>query len=158
MSIDERSMRDALGSFATGVCLVTVTDDEGVAHAMTVNSFAAVSLEPPLVLWSLQNSSDGFDLYAHAHRSAIAVLREDQVTLSTLYATKGEHLLEEEHFDIGENGAPLIRGALVNFECSLEQVLPGGDHLILLQRVTRLVEGEQHAPLVFFAGEYRQIP
>jgi len=157
MSIDPRVLRDSLGLFGTGVCLVSVRDAAGVSHAITVNSFASVSLDPPLVLWSLQNNSDVYSLYSDAPDYAIAVLSSEQATLSSQYATKGEHVMDDAHYDIGENGAPIIRGALVNFECNLEQALPGGDHRILLGRVSRIVPGQADLPLLFYSGGYRQL-
>jgi flavin reductase (DIM6/NTAB) family NADH-FMN oxidoreductase RutF len=157
MPFDARALRDALGLFTTGVCLVTTVDERGDPFALTVNSFASASLEPPLVLWSLQRSSDAFRLYATAPRFAIAVLGLEQEALSSRYACKGGHALDPAHYDAGENGAPLIRGALVNFECSLERSMDGGDHVILLRRVTRLCSGDDHTPLLFFGGSYRQL-
>lgn len=150
--------RSALGLFATGVCLVTSLDDEGVAQAVTVNSFASVSLDPPLILWSVQKDSDVYDLFSAAPRFAVGVLGQAQESLSTHYAQRDCHRLAAEHFEPGENGAPLIRDALVNFECSLEQALDGGDHTILLGRVTRLVPGSPEAPpLLFYNGDYGRI-
>lgn len=159
--LSARNLRDALGMFSTGVCLITMTDEHGVAHALTVNSFASVSLDPPLVLWSLQNDSDVFSLFSAAPRFAIAVLSKEQESLSNLYARKGAHAMHAEHFSLGANGAPLVSQALVNFECELERSMDGGDHTILLGRVTKLVsglaKGETASPLVFFAGSYRQL-
>lgn len=158
MSFNSLDLRDALGRFTTGVCLVTVTDPGGQAHAVTVNSFASVSLEPPLVLWSIQKDSDVYRLFAEAPRFAIGVLNRAQEGHSSRYARKGGHALDPAHFTPGENGAPLIREALVNFECSLERAMDGGDHTILLGRVTRLVTGESGSPpLLFFGGGYREL-
>lgn len=155
MPFDSRDFRDALGLFATGVCLVTADDPAGEAQALTVNSFSSVSLDPPLVLWSLQRDSDLFPVYAAAERFAIAILSQRQQSHSSWYAGKEQHRIDEAHFFRGDNGAPLIRDALVNFECSLERSLDGGDHLILLGRVTRIVPGSDDAPLLFFGGQYR---
>ena len=157
MSFDPRQLRDALGLFGTGVCLVTTVDGQGVAHALTVNSFASVSLEPPLVLWSLQRDSDAYALYAEAPKFAIAVLRDEQEPLSSRYALRDGHRLDDAHFRPGDSGAPLIKDALVNLECRLERSLDGGDHLILLGRITCLHPGPEGAPLLFFAGNYRQL-
>lgn len=157
MSIDSRLFRNALGRFSTGVCLVTVTDAAGMAHAMTVNSFASVSLDPPLVLWSLQNNSDAYALYADAPQFAIAVLAANQEPLSTRYAVKGSHGLDVAHFDVGDNGAPLIHGALLNLECTLDAAVSGGDHRILIGRVSRVLPGEDTPPLLFFDGAYREL-
>jgi flavin reductase (DIM6/NTAB) family NADH-FMN oxidoreductase RutF len=155
VSIDQRAFRDSLGLFATGVCLVSLVDSDGEAHALTVNSFASVSLDPPLVLWSLQKDSDIYHLYASAPRFGIAMLSAEQDLLSSAYATKGGHRLDSAHYDSGTNGAPVIKDALVNFECSLEQALDGGDHTVLLCRVTRLVPGDDAQPLLFYSGQYR---
>lgn len=157
MSINERELRDALGQFGTGVCLVSATNAAGEAFALTVNSFASVSLDPPLVLWSLQKDSDVYALYAAAETYSIAVLSAAQEALSVGYALKDNHGLKPGHFTRGQNGAPLISNALVNFECSLERAIDGGDHTILLGRVSRVVPGPQAEPLLFFGGDYRQL-
>lgn len=153
--IDTREFRNALGQFTTGVCLVTLMDDAGVAHALTVNSFASVSLDPPLVLWSLQKDSEVYSLFAEAQRFAIGVLSATQESHSSTYAQKGMHHMDVAHYAIGENGAPVVHGALANFECSLERAIDGGDHTILLGRVTRMQQGESAEPLVFQGGAYR---
>ncbi len=157
VSLDTRAFRDALGQFATGVCLVTLVNERGLAQAVTVNSFASVSLDPPLVLWSLQKDSDVYEQYVAAPHFAIAILSSEQQDHSSSYALKDNHELAAEHFTLGENGAPLISEALVNFECHLEQSLDGGDHTILVGRVTRIVEGSPVSPLVFYAGQYRSL-
>lgn len=156
MTIDTRDLRDALGQFATGVCLVTVTSEDGRALALTVNSFASVSLDPPLVLWSLQSDSDTYAEFAGAERYAINVLGSEQEAHSNRYAMKDGHVLDPDHFSRGENGAPVINDALAVFECSLEASYPGGDHVILVGRVTRFTRAESTAmPLLFFGGAYR---
>lgn len=158
MELDGRELRSALGRFATGVCLITAVNEEGEALALTANSFSSVSLDPPLVLWSLQNNSDVFTTYSKARHYAINVLAGNQQELSSRYARKGDHVLDAEHFTAGEHGgAPLINDALVQFECSLEATHPGGDHLIIVGRVHAMhaqVEGE---PLVFYSGAYRAL-
>jgi flavin reductase (DIM6/NTAB) family NADH-FMN oxidoreductase RutF len=98
MSFDARALRDALGTFATGVCLVSLVDERGVAHALTVNSFASVSLDPPLVLWSLQKDSDTYPLYAEAPRYSIATLAASRKPVDALRA-KGWAPAGPEHFD-----------------------------------------------------------
>lgn len=158
MTEDTRALRKALGSFATGVCLVTVRDREGRALAMTVNSFASVSLQPPLVLWSLQRDSLNFEHFAFPSRYAISVLAQGQEALSTRYATPGAHHMDDSHHSTGHNGAPVVNGALACFECALETTYDGGDHLIILGRVTRFTETDaEDEPLVFHSGRYRAL-
>jgi flavin reductase (DIM6/NTAB) family NADH-FMN oxidoreductase RutF len=157
MSIDGREMRDALGQFATGVCVITTTTDDQRSLGITVNSFASVSLDPPLVLWNLQNNSDVFQPFSGPRYFAINVLASDQVDLSGIYAKKGDHLMDPAHCIAGEYSSPVIPGALVTFECELEASHPGGDHLIILGRVLKLQARGEGEPLVFFGGGYREL-
>ena len=157
MNIDGRDLRNALGRFATGVCLITTTTREQKPIAMTVNSFAAVSLEPPLVLWSLQNNSDVYQEYAAARYFNINVLSNDQQALANDYARKGDHDLRSEHFRSGKYGAPVIRGALVTFECELDATHSGGDHLIIVGAVKNMTHRPTGKPLLFYSGGYGEI-
>jgi len=157
MTTDGRELRNALGRFATGVCLITTTTEDGQALALTANSFSSVSLNPPLVLWNLQNNSDVYDIFAHPRYFAINVLSREQEPLSNAYARKGEHLIDPDHFSAGEYGAPIIRDALVSFECELEASHAGGDHLIIVGRVLDLRTREEGDPLLFYAGGYREL-
>ncbi len=156
MSFEGRELRNALGRFATGVCLITTVTEEGVPMALTANSFSSVSLDPPLVLWNLQDSSDVYDIFATPKHFAINVLALEQQDLSNQYAKKGQHEIEAAHFDAGKFGAPIIKNALVSFECELETTHPGGDHLIIVGRILDMQEraGE---PLLFYAGGYREL-
>lgn len=157
MSFDGLELRNALGRFATGVCLITAVDEQQRALAMTANSFASVSLDPPLVLWSLQNNSEVYDAFAGPRHYAINVLSASQQDLSNQYARKGEHLLDTAHFRSGRHGAPIIHGALVSFECELEATHEGGDHLIIVGRVHDMTPGAEDEPLLFFSGGYREL-
>lgn len=157
MTIDTRELRDALGQFATGVCLVTVNTVDGRALALTINSFASVSLEPALVLWSLQCSSDTYAEFAQAPQYAINVLSKDQEAHSNRYAMKDGHALDPAHYSLGENGAPVIGDALAVFECSRDAVHPGGDHVIIVGEVTRFWRADAGLPLLFYGGTYRRL-
>lgn len=158
MELDGRELRNALGRFATGVCLITAVTDEGEPLALTANSFSSVSLDPPLVLWNLQNNSEVFAVYSGAKHYAINVLAGNQQELSSRYARKGDHVLDPEHFTLGENGgAPIINDALVSFECTLDATHPGGDHLIIVGRVDAMNVRPEGEPLVFYSGAYRAL-
>ena len=157
MSLDGRELRNALGRFATGVCVITATNEDGKAVGMTANSFSSVSLDPPLVLWCLQNGSEMYDAFAAPRSFAINVLALEQEDLSNFYAKKGDHMMLEEHYRLGRNGAPLLRNALVNFECELETTHEGGDHLIIVGRVLDMVSLPTGKPLLFHAGRYGEI-
>jgi flavin reductase (DIM6/NTAB) family NADH-FMN oxidoreductase RutF len=157
MNIDGRELRDALGRFATGVCLITTVSEEGEALAMTANSFSSVSLDPPLVLWSLQNNSDVYDIFARPRYYAINVLASEQESLSNQYARKGQHQLDSAHFSPGKYGAPVISNALVSFECELDATHEGGDHLIIVGRVLDMSTRPSGDPLLFYCGGYREL-
>ena len=157
MSIDGRELRNALGRFATGVCLITLETSDGDALALTANSFSSVSLDPPLVLWNLQNNSDVFEHYAQGQYFAINILADNQQPLSDSYARKGEHSLDPDHFRRGVKGSPVINGSLVSFECELEATHEGGDHLIIVGRVLEMTAADGGDPLLFFGGAYRAL-
>lgn len=157
MSIDGRELRNALGRFATGVTIVTAIAKDKRAMGMTANSFSSVSLDPPLVLWSLQRSSDVYGVFAGPQYFNINILSTEQQALSNQYARKEQHELEPEDFSAGKYGAPVIRHALVTFECELETTYEGGDHLIIVGRVRDMHERPSGEPLLFYSGHYREL-
>ncbi|MGA0150637.1 MAG: flavin reductase family protein [Luminiphilus sp.] len=154
--MDVNAFRQALGQFATGVCLVTVSDRERGPLATTVNSFSSVSLDPPLVLWSIQNSSDHLQTYTECQHFGISVLREEQAGLSGHYAKRGGHEALPEHFTAGAQGEPQLIDALAHFSCSTFSVYPGGDHQIIVGEVVAF-ESTDAVPLIFFGGGYRSL-
>ncbi len=154
MTFSSREFRDALGCFATGVCVVTGQPENGAPFGMTVNSFASVSLDPPLILWSLQNDSDMYDTFASCRRWAVNVLRSDQQELSNRYAAKGAHELDPAHFEPGTSGIPVMPTTLVSFECEEDARHAGGDHVILVAKVLAMTHRDSGSPLLFCAGNY----
>ena len=157
MDIDSRELRGALGRFATGICIISTVTDSGRPLGLTANSFASVSLDPPLVLWSLQNNSDVFAEFSTPRFFAINVLAKEHHGHSGRYAKKGDHLLDPEHFTPGKFGAPIVHGALVSFECELHATHDGGDHLIIVGRVRDMQRREDGEPLLFYSGNYHHL-
>lgn len=157
MSLDSLQFRRALGRFATGVCVITANPSGFSPFGVTVNSFASLSLDPPLVLWSLQKSSDTMDAFTAASHYCVNVLSEDQQALSGRFAKKGEHALELAHYRIGETGLPVLHGTLAAFECAIDARHDGGDHVILIGRVLAMHYPEPGRPLLYFDGGYRQL-
>ena len=155
--IDSRELRNALGRFATGICIISTVTDSGRPLGLTANSFASVSLDPPLVLWSLQNNSDVFAEFSTPQFFAINVLAKEHHGHSGRYAKKGDHLLDPEHFTPGKFGAPIVHGALVSFECELHATHDGGDHLIIVGRVRDMQRREDGEPLLFYSGNYHHL-
>lgn len=147
----EREFRDALGRFATGVTIVTCQSSKGPL-GITANSFASVSLDPPLVLWSPARASRRFDAFADAEHFAIHVLSDAQIDLCRRFSNDGFDF-EDLDWTEGETGAPLIARSLVCFECGHHARYDGGDHAIIVGRVLH-VETSEGAPLVFSAGGY----
>ena len=157
MSLDSREFRNAVGRFATGVCVITTQPANGKPMGMTVNSFTSVSLEPALVLWSLQNNSECFPVYGNAANWAVNILADDQLELSNQYSKKGQHNLAEAHYHIGVSGVPILHGALASFECSTWQRYDGGDHQLLVGQVEAMSTRPTGRPLLFYAGSYGEL-
>ncbi len=158
-TVSQAEFRRALGTFATGVTIITV-DQDGEVHGMTANAFASVSLEPLLVLVCVDHRAR---THAHLHakkRFGINVLAENQRAVSEYYARSTEaHQHAEEagaYFDRTRHGTPVLHGALAYLECRLHSAQPAGDHTIFIAEVEQVVvrEGE---PLLFYRGEYRKI-
>ena len=154
--MDIHALRNTLGQFATGVCVLTTDDPDRGVIGMTVNSFAAVSLTPALVLWSIQNSSECFKEFTECDRYGVSVLRQCQETLSDRYARSLEHVVDEGDYLFDSHGVPLIKDALATFSCRMWALHPGGDHHIIVGEV---VDVERHSgePLVFFGGAYSRL-
>lgn len=143
-----RTFRDALGCYPTGVALVTVLE-EGRARALTINSFASVSLEPPLVLWSLDRASLRYDQFASAPHFAINVLGADQEALALACARDDDLGRAGGQWVEGATGVPLVRDAIARFECTLDAVHEGGDHIIIVGRVAAFDRPRTAPALVF---------
>ncbi|MCW5750382.1 MAG: flavin reductase family protein [Alphaproteobacteria bacterium] len=154
MQFDSRAFRDALGCFATGVAIITTRHADGQPEGVTVNSFASVSLDPPLVLFSLDRKARCFDCLHVAEHYAVHVLRADQADLSSAFATKGGVPWERIAWSPGMTGCPILPGALATLECAVHARHDGGDHVILVGRVLNLrcADGD---PLLYFRGRYR---
>jgi len=153
---DSRSLRDALGEFATGVAVVTARTADGAPVGVTINSFASVSLEPPLVLWSLGLQSPTRPAFEACSRYAVNILAADQVELSQRFSQAQADRFAGLEFDGGGDGVPLLRGCSAWFECRNEIRHPGGDHVILVGYVERF-RREPKAPLIFHGGRYREL-
>jgi flavin reductase (DIM6/NTAB) family NADH-FMN oxidoreductase RutF len=153
---DSRRFRDVLSSYATGVTVVTALAADGRAVAATVNSFASVSLVPPLVLWSVQRDVGPFADFAAAGHFAVHVLHAGQADLANHFARDIDDKFREIGTNSGIAGLPLLPEYAALLQCATEHRYPGGDHLILVGRVLAL---EQRAtePLVFHAGRFRAL-
>ncbi|MGX9356033.1 flavin reductase family protein [Roseobacteraceae bacterium S113] len=147
---DGRAFRDALGQFATGVTVITTITDEGPV-GMTANSFSSVSLDPALVLWCIGNNAARYDVFTAAERFAISVCSDQQAMLAKTFAKDGNAFTSENSVISG--GLPVLRDALSVFECDTHAIHEGGDHKIIVGRVTHVTLGSG-APVVFHQGKF----
>ena len=155
---DNTALRRALGQFATGITVVTARGSDGTLAGLTVNSFASVSLDPPLVLWSLSSHSPSRPVFETCSHYAINVLAEDQADLSRRFAASGTDKFAGLAWLSGAGGAPLLEGCCARFECCNETRHEGGDHSIFVGRVEHHeCLGPQDRPLLYHAGRYRRI-
>ncbi|MEM8593521.1 MAG: flavin reductase family protein [Pseudomonadota bacterium] len=157
MTIDQKKLRQALGRFPTGVCVITTIDESGQSIGMTANSFSSVSLDPALVLWSIQKNSDCFDAFDRNQRYAVNILADDQQAMSNAYATKNNHDLKDGDYRIGKTGNPVLKNAIASFECQITDRHEGGDHIILVAEVLCFDERPTGKPLLFHAGKYSEL-
>ena len=148
---NQRALRNAFGRFATGVTLVTTTGPAGPV-GFTANSFASVSLDPPLVLWSPARASRRFGVFAEASHYAIHILGADQVDLIHRFSGTGAGFAGLDH-GMTDEGLPTLPAALARFDCAAHAAHDGGDHAILVGMVLRVTLGTG-APLVFCEGCY----
>ena len=153
MSFDTREFRNALGCFPTGVVVVSACAGSALM-GITVNSFASVSLDPPLVLWCVDRKSRRYETFTTVPNFTISVLSSDHQTVSARLSTPGEHTLDGLPLVTTEGGAPGLADALAILECAREAVHDGGDHAIIVGRVLRFTWHKKGRPLVFFHGRY----
>lgn len=152
-SFDAAGFRKALGSFATGVTIITTRDPAGAPVGLTVNSFNSVSLNPPLVLWSLAETSNSLSIFRAASHWAVHVLSSDQESLSGRFARRGEDKFAGAEFEPGLGEVPLLRGCSARFQCRTAFQYEGGDHVIFVGEVLSFDRSDA-APLVFHSGRY----
>ena len=146
--------RKALGMFATGVTIVTARTAEGRLLGLTANSFNSVSLDPPLVLWSLARAAASSPALLAASHYAINILAADQRMLAERFASRGVDRFEGLAFAEGAGGAPLIDGAAATFECFNRSRYEEGDHVIFVGEVERCTHRIGASPLLFHGGKF----
>ena len=150
---DTKLFRNALGSFATGVAVVTALDGEDKPIGLTINSFASLSLDPPLVLWSIDQNSDLYEQFVQADYYAIHVLTQEQQALCNHFTKADVYQYNDIAFEQGIAGLPLLPDCAARFQCEVTHRYDGGDHIILVGHVMDI----QHTPakpLIFHAGQF----
>jgi flavin reductase len=160
-AVEVSAFRKAMGSFPTGVTIVTVACDDGTMHGVTVNSFSSVSLDPMLVLVCLTETSRAVDLIERAGAFVVNVLSAGQQDVSRWFANQhrppGPAMFDGVPLEPGVTGCPILAGAAASFDCRLRHSYHAGDHLIVLGEIVTLIHRPQLEPLIFHAGTYRSL-
>jgi flavin reductase (DIM6/NTAB) family NADH-FMN oxidoreductase RutF len=157
MTFTERMLRNTLGMFPTGVAVVTARGTDGSLHGVTVNSFNSVSLDPPLVLFSLSRKLYSLNTFLAAEAFAINFLQEDQQDLSVRFNKALSNKWERVAYKDGVTGTPVLLPALAVLECRPYAQYDGGDHVIVVGRVEHVECEERKPPLVYFRGCYHKL-
>lgn len=150
---DPQAFRAALGTFTTGVTIITTQAEDGSPVGITANSFNSVSLNPPLVLWSLSKKARSLPVFSGGKHWNVHVLSSEQESLSGRFATQGEDKFAEIPFDNGVSEAPLLQDCTARFQCRTAFQYEGGDHVIFVGEVLAFDHSER-APLAFQSGQY----
>ncbi|MEO9843579.1 MAG: flavin reductase family protein [Roseobacter sp.] len=154
--IDPRELRDVLGCFATGVAVVTSVGDEGKPVGMTINSFSSVSLDPPLVLWSIGLNTPSRSAYANHSSFAINIMCAESKETSLHFARPSEDKFADVDWTPGHDGVPVLKAALATLECTVQDRIISGDHEIFIGRVVRLGNRDGD-PLLFHRGKFAHL-
>ncbi len=152
-TVDQAELRRALGSFPTGVTVISTLDADGAYVGLTVNSFNSLSLDPPLILWSLGTRSSSRHAFEAAGHFAVNILAEDQAAISRRFASPVRNKFHGVATHTGLGGMPLIDGCAAYIECRTHSTQVAGDHLLFIGRVER-VHTANRRPLVYVGGRY----
>lgn len=149
--------RRTLGCFATGVTIITATDENGKPRGLTANAFSSLSLDPTLILVCVDHRSDTFPVMGRAEAFAVNILGEEQREISQRFARKGEDKFDGVPHHLGQTGSPVIDGSLAVIECLRRDAYEAGDHTIFIGNVQH-IEHNPGKPLLFFRGNYASLP
>jgi len=157
VTIDPQELRRVMGHFATGVTIITTRDKGGTHFGLTANAFLSLSLNPPLVLISVDKSAQCYSCFDESRVFTVNFLSEDQEEISRRFATKGVEKFAGLEWREGNNGAASLEGVMAHIECKIVETHDGGDHTIIIgEIVSATASGER--PLLFFKGKYQRLP
>jgi flavin reductase (DIM6/NTAB) family NADH-FMN oxidoreductase RutF len=157
VTIDSTELRRVMGHFATGVTVITTRDKEGAFNGLTANAFLSLSLNPPLVLISVDKSAQCYSCFEPQNSFTVNFLREDQESLSRRFATKGIDKFADVPWQEGTHGGVILDGVLGYVECRITQCFDGGDHTIVVGEIVD-ANASGDRPLLFFKGKYQKLP
>lgn len=153
-SFSNRDFRNVMGCFATGVTVVTTCGAAGELVGMTANSFSAVSLQPPLVLFCIDRGANCFAVFEAADSFAVNILTAEQTNISAIFSSNDDDRFAKVGSHIGRTGAPILEQALATIECTVHARYDGGDHEIVLGHVRQMHMRQDQQPLLYYAGSY----
>ncbi|MBT6123058.1 MAG: flavin reductase family protein [Candidatus Puniceispirillum sp.] len=150
--VEPLEMRSAMGKFLTGVTIVTITQADGTPYGLTVNSFNSVSLDPPLVLWSLDNRNGNLKAFRDADGFVVNIMASDQADLCGRFASQTPNRFDGVAWEKGVTGHPVLNGCLASFDCRHWTEYEGGDHTIFIGEVITIKQ-EEGSPAAYFSGK-----
>lgn len=153
LDMDVKVLRNCFGKFATGITVITAMAPDGTKIGLTVNSFSSLSLDPPMVLWSLDKKSKSLDALKNATHFAVNVLASDQMDVSNNFARTSDEKFDDVEMIDGKCGLPLLGGTVAHLECKNIGTYEGGDHLIFIGEV-ECFETSEKKPLLYSNGQY----
>jgi flavin reductase (DIM6/NTAB) family NADH-FMN oxidoreductase RutF len=156
MPIERNELRRVMGHFATGVTIITTVSKDGVPFGLTANAFTSVSLDPPLLLISVDKKAESFPHFEESKVFTVNVLSEEQEGLSRKFAVSGGDKFQGVAYHTGANGVPILDGMLAYLECKLYATYDGGDHTLFLGEIEQ-AETHEVKPLLFYRGGYRSL-
>ncbi len=149
--------KEVMGNYPTGVTVVTMMDEEGTPIGLTVNSFASVSLDPMLLLWSIDKRVSSYEKFTQTKKFAVHVLAHDQAEVCSLFASKGLDRFKNTDWSESANGLPIIADCAGVFQCEMHDTIEAGDHSILVGKVID-IESNKKEPLLYHKRKFAGIP
>jgi 3-hydroxy-9,10-secoandrosta-1,3,5(10)-triene-9,17-dione monooxygenase reductase component len=156
-SFNPQEYRKTLGQFATGVTIITTTSSTNESIGITVNSFNSVSMDPPLVLWSIAKSTYSLKDFQKSNFFNVHILSDEDVALSSLFASVGDDKFKDLNYKRDKNNIPLLSNCPARFQCKTVNQYEGGDHIIFIGQVLTF-DRQEMTPLLFHDGSYATCP
>lgn len=154
----QKLFRDIMGNYPTGVTVVTATTEDGTPVGLTVNSFASVSLDPMLLLWSIDHKVSSLKAFTEGGKFAVHVLAGDQQKLCTTFASRVEDRFAECTWEMSERGVPIIEETFGVFECKTFKTIEAGDHTVIIGEVVDLKIDQQKDPMLYHRRVFGSVP
>ena len=155
--MDPREFRNTLGTFATGVTIITTKGENGENIGLTANAFSSLSLDPPLILVCIDKKSYSVPFFKKENPFVVNILSEEQEEDCWVFAKKGTDKFAQAAYDLSEDGVPILKENLSTIVCQVHEVLEGGDHIIVTGLVKDIARNEEKKPLLFYKGQIGSI-